>query len=41
VDDLIQLGAHVANEHRILNVLEQAERETLVQLLHKLLASFE
>ncbi|MCC5648266.1 hypothetical protein LC609_00165 [Nostoc sp. XA013] len=33
--------AHVANEHRILNVLEQSERELLVVLLRKLLTEGE
>jgi DNA-binding MarR family transcriptional regulator len=33
--------AHVANEHRILGVLEESEREALTQLLRKLLVSFE
>ncbi|GAB4386341.1 MAG: MarR family transcriptional regulator [Elainellaceae cyanobacterium] len=35
------VAAHVANEHRLLNVLEEAERQALVQLLRKLLISFE
>lgn len=33
--------AHVANEHRILSVLKQSERELLIVLLRKLLTSFE
>ncbi|MFN6461478.1 MAG: MarR family winged helix-turn-helix transcriptional regulator [Nostoc sp. DedVER02] len=33
--------AHVANEHRILSVLQQSERELLIGLLRKLLVSFE
>jgi len=33
--------AHVMNEHRILSVLEQSERQDLAQLLRKLLGSFE
>ncbi len=33
--------AHVANGHRLLTVLEEAEREVLAQLLRKLLISFE
>jgi len=33
--------AHVANEHRLLIVLEEAERKVLAQLLGKLLISFE
>lgn len=33
--------AHVANEHRILSVLAESEREALIQLLRKLLVSFE
>jgi len=33
--------AHVANEHRLLSVLEEAERKVLAQLLRKLLISFE
>ena len=33
--------AHVANEHRILNVLTESERESLAELLRKLLGSFE
>lgn len=33
--------AHVANEHRLLAVLEEAERKVLAQLLRKLLISFE
>lgn len=33
--------AHVANEHRLLVVLDKAERKDLAQLLHKLLISFE
>jgi len=33
--------AHVANGHRLLIVLEEAERELLAQLLHKLLISLE
>lgn len=33
--------AHVANEHRLLNGLEEAERRSLAQLLRKLLMSFE
>ncbi|MBC1223776.1 MarR family transcriptional regulator [Nostoc sp. UCD121] len=33
--------AHVANEHRILSVLQPSERELLVVLLRKLLNSFE
>jgi DNA-binding MarR family transcriptional regulator len=41
--DLIEqaVEAHVANEHRILSVLAKSEREALIQLLRKLLASFE
>jgi DNA-binding MarR family transcriptional regulator len=41
--DLIEqaVEAHVANEHRILSVLAESEREALIQLLRKLLASFE
>jgi DNA-binding MarR family transcriptional regulator len=41
--DLIEqaVAAHVANEHRILSVLSGSEREVLIQLLRKLLASFE
>jgi DNA-binding MarR family transcriptional regulator len=33
--------AHVANEHRLLSVLEEAECKVLAQLLRKLLISFE
>jgi DNA-binding MarR family transcriptional regulator len=33
--------AHVINEHRVLNVLEESECEVLAQLLRKLLVSFE
>jgi DNA-binding MarR family transcriptional regulator len=33
--------AHVTNEHRVLNALEQSEREALAGLLRKLLISFE
>jgi DNA-binding MarR family transcriptional regulator len=33
--------AHVNNEHQILNVLETSDHEALIQLLRKLLASFE
>jgi len=33
--------AHVANGHRLLSVLEEAERKILAQLLHKVLISFE
>lgn len=33
--------AHVINEHRILSVLEESERQALTQLLRKLLLSFE
>jgi hypothetical protein len=33
--------AHVANEHRVLHILEQTEREALASLLRKLLISFE
>jgi len=33
--------AHVANEHHLLSVLEEAERKALAQLLRKLLISFE
>ena len=33
--------AHVANEHRLLSILEEAERKVLAQLLRKLLISFE
>jgi DNA-binding MarR family transcriptional regulator len=32
--------AHVINEHRVLSVLEEPEREALAQLLRKLLVSF-
>jgi DNA-binding MarR family transcriptional regulator len=41
--DLIEqaVEAHVANEHRILSVLAETEREALIQLLRKLLVSFE
>jgi DNA-binding MarR family transcriptional regulator len=35
------LDAHVANEHRILSALTGSERDTLAQLLRKLLVSFE
>ncbi|MFB2833252.1 hypothetical protein ACE1CA_01825 [Aerosakkonemataceae cyanobacterium BLCC-F167] len=35
------IEAHVANMHHLLGGLEQAERETLAQLLRKLLISFE
>jgi len=33
--------AHVMNEHRILSVLDQSERQDLAQLLRKLLVAFE
>lgn len=33
--------AHVVNEHRVLSVLEESEREALAQLLRKFLVSFE
>lgn len=33
--------AHVANEHRVLSGLEASERESLAELLRKLLSSFE
>ena len=33
--------AHVANEHRLLSALDEAERKVLAQLLRKLLISFE
>ena len=33
--------AHVINEHRVLNALEQSERQALARLLRKLLVSFE
>lgn len=33
--------AHVANEHRLLNGLAEAERQALAELLRKLLLSFE
>jgi len=33
--------AHVVNEHRIVEVLEASEREALIELLRKLLVSFE
>lgn len=33
--------AHVINEHRVLSVLAESEREILAQLLRKLLLSFE
>jgi DNA-binding MarR family transcriptional regulator len=33
--------AHVANEHRLLSALDEAERQVLAQLLRKLLISFE
>lgn len=33
--------AHVMNEHRILSVLKQSERQDLAQLLRKLLVAFE
>ncbi|MCU0566792.1 MAG: MarR family transcriptional regulator [Oculatellaceae cyanobacterium Prado106] len=33
--------AHVANEHRLLEVLDASEQETLAQLLRKLLIAFE
>ena len=33
--------AHVANGHRLMDVLEEAERKVLTQLLRKLLISFE
>ncbi|MBD2099566.1 MarR family winged helix-turn-helix transcriptional regulator [Leptolyngbya sp. FACHB-261] len=33
--------AHVVNEHRLLSVLEEAERKALTQLLRKFLISFE
>jgi DNA-binding MarR family transcriptional regulator len=41
--DLIEkaVEAHVVNEHRILSVLAESERETFTQLLRKLLVSFE
>jgi DNA-binding MarR family transcriptional regulator len=35
------IEAHVANGHRLLTVLDDAERQALVQLLRKLLMSFE
>ncbi|MBW4694161.1 MAG: MarR family transcriptional regulator [Lyngbya sp. HA4199-MV5] len=35
------IAAHVANEHRVLSVLAEPEREALAQLLRKLLLSFE
>lgn len=35
------VDAHVANGHRLLMVLDEAEREVLAQLLSKLLISFE
>jgi DNA-binding MarR family transcriptional regulator len=35
------LEAHVSNEHRILRLLEESEREALILLLRKLLVSFE
>lgn len=35
------VDAHVANGHRLLLVLDEAEREVLAQLLSKLLISFE
>lgn len=35
------VDAHVANGHRLLIVLDEAEREVLAQLLSKLLISFE
>jgi DNA-binding MarR family transcriptional regulator len=35
------LEAHVANMHRLLNGLEEAERKALAQLLRQLLISFE
>lgn len=35
------IEAHVNNEHRLLNALEEPERQALVQLLRKLLVSFE
>lgn len=33
--------AHVANEHRLLSVLKESEREVLAQLLRQLLEAFE
>lgn len=33
--------AHVVNEHRVISVLEESERQALTQLLRKLLLSFE
>jgi len=33
--------AHIANEHNLLSVLDEAERKKLTQLLSKLLISFE
>lgn len=33
--------AHIVNEHRVISVLEEPEREVLAQLLRKLLVSFE
>ena len=33
--------AHVANEHRILSVLQESERQSLTRLLRQLLLSFE
>jgi len=41
--DLIEkaVEAHVANEHRLLGVLEKSERESLTVLLRQLLLSFE
>lgn len=41
--DLIEAAvtAHVANEHRLLTVLNKAEQENLSKLLRKLLISFE
>jgi len=35
------IAVHVANEHRLLSTLEEAERDALAQLLRKLLMSFE
>lgn len=35
------VAAHVANEHRLLSGLDEAERSLLIQLLRKLLVSFE
>ncbi len=35
------ITVHVANEHRLLSALKEAERDALAQLLRKLLTSFE